>query len=430
MTLARSIGLLALVLAAACGGGNGGGGGPGPTPTSLAKTTTVTGDSQVASPNATLPTPFRVIVRDQDGNPLGNVDVTWSVVTGGGSIAPATSPTDANGIASATSTLGAGAGVQTSRASRTGLSGSPVTFTAFGEINGAMTIAASGPTPTSVTDTVLSTIPVVVTVTNHTGAGVPGVIVSWSVSGGGGGLSQAVDTTDGSGVSSVNWTLGSTAGNQAVQASVTGLAGSPITFSGGAAGIAAQMALNGGNNQVGIVNTALPTAHSVIVRDGHGNPKPGVAVTWGVYTGGGSISPTNPSTGSNGVASVQRTLGTSPGPNTDTARVASLSGSPVGFTDTAAARANITVSNFVFTPATQTIAKGSFVVWTWSGPNGPVGHNVTWDVTPVTVLGSGTPKTSGTFTLRLTTPGTYTYYCVNHGGPGGLGMSGTITVNP
>src|SRR6266487_1507258 len=269
MTLARSIGLLALALAAACGGGTGA------TPTSLAKAATATGDSQVASPSASLPAPFRVLVRDQDGNPLGNVDVTWSGVAGGGSIAPATSPTDANGIATATSTLGAGAGVQTSRASRTGLSGSPVTFTAFGEINGAMTIAASGPTPTSVTDTVLSTIPVAVTVTNHTGAGVSGVIVSWSVSGGGGGLSQAVDTTDGSGVSSVNWTLGSTAGNQAVQASVTGLAGSPITFSGGAAGIAAQMALNGGNNQVGIVNTALPTAHSVIVRDGHGNPKPG-----------------------------------------------------------------------------------------------------------------------------------------------------------
>jgi len=428
MTLARSIGLLALALAAACGGGNGGGG-PGPTPTSLAKAATATGDSQVASPSASLPAPFRVLVRDQDGNPLGNVDVTWSVVAGGGSIAPATSPTDANGIATATSTLGAGAGVQTSRASRTGLSGSPVTFTAFGEINGAMTIAASGPTPTSVTDTVLSTIPVAVTVTNHTGAGVSGVIVSWSVSGGGGGLSQAVDTTDGSGVSSVNWTLGSTAGNQAVQASVTGLAGSPITFSGGAAGTATQMALNGGNNQVGIVNSALPTVHSVIVRDGHGNPKPGVAVTWGVYAGGGSISPTNPSTGSNGVASVQRTLGASPGPNTDTARVASLSGSPVGFTDTAAARQGITVSDNSFGPAAPTITAGTFVVWTWSAVNF---HNVVWDVIPASavVSSSGNPKSTGTFTLRLTTPGTYTYYCQVHGAPGGVGMSGTITVNP
>jgi len=91
---------------------------------------------------------------------------------------------------------------------------------------------------------------------------------------------------------------------------------------------------------------------------------------------------------------------------------------------------NITVSDFVFTPATPTINAGSFVVWTWSGAYGPVGHNVTWDATPVTVPGSGTPKTTGTFTLRLTTAGTYTYYCINHGMPGGIGMSGTITVNP
>src|SRR5438093_13640487 len=131
MTLARSIGLLALALVAACGGGNGGGG-PGPTPTSLAKAATATGDSQVASPSASLPAPFRVIVRDQDGNPLGNVDVTWSVVAGGGSIAPATSPTDANGIATATRTLGTEAGDHRAQATLAGLGGASVTFPAFG----------------------------------------------------------------------------------------------------------------------------------------------------------------------------------------------------------------------------------------------------------------------------------------------------------
>ena len=90
MSLSRSIGLITLALAAACGGGNGGGGGPGPTPTSLAKAATATGDSQVASPSGTLANPFRVIVRDQDGNPMANVDVTWAAVAGGGSIAPRT----------------------------------------------------------------------------------------------------------------------------------------------------------------------------------------------------------------------------------------------------------------------------------------------------------------------------------------------------
>src|SRR2546427_222807 len=106
--------------------------------------------------------------------------------------------------------LGAGAGVQTARARRAGLSGSPVTFTTFSEINGAMTIAASG--SANVTDTVLSTVPVAVTVTNHWGAAVSGVSVSWTVTGGGGSPSQASTMTNGNGVASVNWTLGSTAG--------------------------------------------------------------------------------------------------------------------------------------------------------------------------------------------------------------------------
>ena len=418
MTLSRSIALLALALAAACGGG-GSGGGPGPTPTTLAKTATATGDSQVASPSASLPTPYRVLVRDQDGNLMANVDVTWSVLAGGGSVAPTTTATDANGVAMATRTLGTGAGVQTARASRSGLSGSPVTFTAFSEINGAMQIAASGPTPTTVTDTVLSTIPVAVTVTNHTGAAVSNVIVSWSVSGGGGGLSQGVDTTDGNGVSSVNWTLGSTAGNQAVQATVTGLAGSPVTFSGGTAGNAAQLTLNGGNNQVGIVNSALPTAHSVLVKDGHNNPKPGAPVTWVLGLGGGSISSTSPTTNGSGIAAVTRTLGPSAGANSDTAKAIGIA---VAFTDTAAARQSITVGDNFFNPESPSVAAGTFVVWTWSGA---ASHNVTWDATPTSVQNS-TTKATGTFTQRLTVAGVYQYHCTIHGPV----MSGTITVNP
>jgi len=118
MSLSRSIGLITLGLAAACGGGNGGGSGPGPTPTSLAKAATATGDSQVASPSATLPNPFRVIVRDQSGTPMANVDVTWAPVAGGGSIAPTTTPTDANGVAAATRTLGTNAGAQTATGAR------------------------------------------------------------------------------------------------------------------------------------------------------------------------------------------------------------------------------------------------------------------------------------------------------------------------
>ena len=429
MSLSRSIGLITLALAAACGGGNGGGGGPGPTPTSLAKAATATGDSQVASPSGTLANPFRVIVRDQDGNPMANVDVTWAAVAGGGSIAPTTAPTDANGVATATRTLGPNAGAQTATGARAGLNGSPVTFTAFSEINGAMTIAASGPTPTTVTDTVLSTIPVAVTVTNHAGVPVPNVIVNWSVNGPGGGVSQAVDTTDVNGVSSVNWTMGATAGSQAVQAAVTGLVGSPVTFSGGRAGNATQIALSSGNNQVGPAGSALGSPHSVIVHDGHGNPKSGVVVTWAAYQNGGSVSSTNPTTGANGIASVVRTLGTA-GVNTDTARANGLSGSPVGFTDTAGAVVNLSVQNNVFTPSATSVAAGTFITWTWtSSPSNS--HNVTFTSAPT---GTPLPQPSATsgatgfkYTTRFVTAGSYGYECTIHSS---LGMTGTVTVTP
>ena len=429
MSLSRSIGLITLALAAACGGGNGGGGGPGPTPTSLAKAATATGDSQVASPSATLPNPFRVIVRDQSGTPMANVDVTWAPVAGGGSIAPTTTPTDANGVAAATRTLGPNAGAQTATGARAGLTGSPVTFTAFSEINGAMTIAASGPTPTTVTDTVLSTIPVAVTVTNHSGVAVPNVMVSWSVTGGGGGVSQAVGTTDVNGVSSVNWTMGATAGSQAVRATVTGLAGSPVTFSGGRAGNATQIALSSGNNQVGAAGSALGSPHSVIVHDGHGNPKSGVVVTWAAYQNGGSVSSTNPTTGANGIASVVRTLGTA-GVNTDTARANGLNGSPVGFTDTAGAVVGISVQNNVFSPSATSVAAGTFITWTWTS-NPSASHNVTFTSAPTGIPLPQASATSGStgfkYTTRLVAPGDYAYECTIHVS---LGMTGTITVTP
>src|SRR2546430_8744903 len=45
-------------------------------------------------------------------------------------------------------------------------------------------------------------------------------------------------------------------------------------------GIPTQIAKNGGDNQTGMINTALPTPHSVIVHDSHGNVVPMVPVAW------------------------------------------------------------------------------------------------------------------------------------------------------
>ena len=85
------------------------------------------GDTQAADPGETLADPIVVRVT-RDGAPLSGQTVAWSVATGGGSVAPATSTTGANGDASTTWTLGATAGGQSIEASVAGATASPLTF--------------------------------------------------------------------------------------------------------------------------------------------------------------------------------------------------------------------------------------------------------------------------------------------------------------
>ncbi|HEY0970140.1 MAG TPA: plastocyanin/azurin family copper-binding protein [Gemmatimonadales bacterium] len=127
-----------LFLGLACGGGSDASGPPdGPTLT-VAKASP-SGDAQSAAVSTQLPQPLRVLVR-RDGTPAAGVAVAWSVTAGGGSVAPASSGTDADGIASTLWTLGAAAGGQGVRATVQGASGSPVSFTATATGGGAANI--------------------------------------------------------------------------------------------------------------------------------------------------------------------------------------------------------------------------------------------------------------------------------------------------
>ena len=74
-------------------------------PTSLES---ISGDNQNGLTGETLPNPFEVQVRDQNGNPLKRVTVTFAITSGGGSLSATTAMTDANGQAGSTLTLGSG----------------------------------------------------------------------------------------------------------------------------------------------------------------------------------------------------------------------------------------------------------------------------------------------------------------------------------
>jgi plastocyanin len=325
-----------------------------------------------------------------------------------------------------TRTLGAGAGTQTTTATVNGLAGSPITFTSVSHIQGATQIAVNG--GTSQSDTVLATLatPISAIVKDEHNNPVAGVIVNWTVTGGGQ-VSQLADTTDGSGVTSVSRTLGSVAGIQSTVATVTGLIGSPVSVSStGTAGTATQIALNGGNAQTGVKGTTLGTAHSVIVKDASGNPKSGVTVSWVVGIGGGSVSSGSPVSGVTGIASIFRTLGDTIGTQTDTASAAGLSGSPVVFTSTsgtAPVTAGVTVGpGIVFAPDSIVLAAGGTVTWTWAP--GSVAHGVEWLTAPGTLPTNSAVMTTGTYPWTFPTPGVYTYDCIIHG----TAMHGKIVV--
>jgi len=66
----------------------------------------VSGDNQSGAGGTTLPNPLLVLVRDANNNPLPNVSVSFALISGAGSVTPATAITDANGQASTALTLG------------------------------------------------------------------------------------------------------------------------------------------------------------------------------------------------------------------------------------------------------------------------------------------------------------------------------------
>ncbi|HYR30885.1 MAG TPA: Ig-like domain-containing protein [Gemmatimonadales bacterium] len=405
---------------AACLAACGGGGTPSPPPAhQIAKST---GDSQVV--NVGTQVQLQVLVTDTGGHPVADVPVAWAAV--GGALSVASSNSDALGIATITLTLPASAATVTTTATKVGLVGSPVTFTSFAQVNGAYRIQKFA--NDSQTDTVLSTLgnPFRVHVTDYQGNNVTTYTVNWAATGGGGAVGAPTSNTDGSGIAQITRTLGATAGPQTASAAVTGLIGSPITFTGIAThGHATTFALNNQSDTTGIVSSTL--SYGVEASDAHGNPVSGISVAWAVVAGGGSNNPTSNSTAVNGVAVTAHTLGSSAGPDTVTATsTPALTGSPVSFAARITAlplAAAVTVGpGIVFAPDSVRIAVGGKVTWTWAPAS--LSHSVEWLTAPGTLPTNSSIMTSGSYFITFTQAGTYTYDCIVHGSA----MSGKVVV--
>jgi plastocyanin len=111
--------------------------------------------------------------------------------------------------------------------------------------------------------------------------------------------------------------------------------------------------LSAGDNQVAAAGAALPESLAVIVKDNAGTALPGVAVTWSVTAGGGSVSPTTRTTDAVGIAKTRRTLGPNAGTQTARATVASLT--PINFSAVSQIQGAVNIANATTGPLTDSV---------------------------------------------------------------------------
>jgi hypothetical protein len=249
----------------------------------------VSGDGQSAPAGSRLERPLVVQVTDAFGNPIPNVTVVWEV-EGGGSVSEERVPTDGEGRATVERTLGPNAGAQQTRASASGLVGSPVTFVHTATAGSAARLeAVSGDGQSAVVGTPVAD-ELVVRLLDPAGNPVAGTAVTWVVGQGGGTVAPETGPTDDAGRAATRWTLGSATGAQTVTAVVSGVGVvgfSAIGLPGTPPGLrlATQPAATA---RRGVVLSRQPVVQ-LVDPSGTDFRQGGVAVTAAVAAGGGRL---------------------------------------------------------------------------------------------------------------------------------------------
>jgi hypothetical protein len=242
------------------------------------------------------------------------------VGTGGGSVQPARSTTDAQGIARAEWTLGlrAGAPGQTASATLAGLP--PVSFSATATTAGVVLqwVRTGGDGQTGPVGSVLPD-SLAVQLRTPAGAPVQGADVVWAVTAGGGQLSPTAARTDAQGRARAAWTMGTAVGPAQATARVDE---GVLTFSAVArVGAPAVIQVVSGNGQSAVRGIPLENPLAARVEDAYGNPLAGVPVRWSVTAGGGDVERDTSITGGDGTARTRWAMGFTPGENTAAATV-------------------------------------------------------------------------------------------------------------
>ena len=192
-----------------------------------------------------------------------------------------------------------------------------------------------------------------------------------------------------------------------------------------------------GDKQVGVAGEPLPEdLRARVTRDG--KPAAGVTVYW--TTMQGAMDPPEAVTDAEGISASRWTT-----QNTYLEEEAFASLDPVtaprvpgsvlpgmimytalAYPDPDAPTTVLVMNDNRFEPASIVVPVGGIVNWFW--PAGSAGHNIVPD-------DGNAPATSGApagypkyLSFTFANPGVYRYHCAVHGAPGGVGMSGSVTV--
>ena len=174
-----------------------------------------------------------------------------------------------------------------------------------------------------------------VRITDATNRPVAQIRVAFTADADGGRTEPDTAVTDNTGHAAARWVLGTQAGTHSVQANVVGSTQLAASFTATvSAGTAAKFQLVSGDAQTAPVGATLASPLVVKATDAQGNPVTGIVVAWSA-TGGGTVTPATNSTGADGTASAQRTLGPAAGAQGTVADAGDVPGSPVTFSATA-----------------------------------------------------------------------------------------------
>jgi len=293
----------------------------------------ISGDGQSGAAGTALANPLVVQVNSAAGNGIAGVVVSFAVTAGSATLNTQTAVTNSSGQAQVSVTLGTTPGAVGITASVTGVSPAVV----FGATSTAREPAAltvvSGNNQTAAAGSALADA-LTVKVTDQYGNPVPGITVNFSVTAGAASLSSGTATTASDGKTQVNVTLGTAPGTVTISASVTGVSPAQTFTATATVGPAVAPAIVSGNGQTAAVGTLLTDPLIVKVADQYGNPLVGVAVSFTVTAGGGTLSPASMVTNSSGQAQVTLTLGTTAGTVTVNGTISGVA-TPATFTATA-----------------------------------------------------------------------------------------------